>query len=290
MSICIYIWVSYVTNMYTYGFTRRAWRIVSHVTHMMSHVTHINESCHTCEWFMSHIWVSHVTHMYICMIAQDAWEGLRVMSHIWVRNVTHMMSHVTHMSESCQIYEWVMSHIWVSHVTHLSESCHTYEWVMAHIWVSYVTHMSESWQTYEWVMSHIWMSHVTHMNESCHTYEWVMSHIWMSHVTHMNESCHTYEWVMSHIWMSHIYGWFMLHVSIRHALFAHIDQSSYSMCANILCVQTWRGELTRATWIIHTIVIFRIWRSNAFEDMPHIWMRHVTCMNELWHIRPMRQW
>ena len=39
--------------------------------------THINESCHTYEWVMSHIW----------------------------------MSHVTHMNESCHTYEWVMSHI-----------------------------------------------------------------------------------------------------------------------------------------------------------------------------------
>jgi len=26
----------------------------------MSHVTHMNESCHTYEWVMSHIWMSHV--------------------------------------------------------------------------------------------------------------------------------------------------------------------------------------------------------------------------------------
>ena len=27
------------------------------------HVTHMNESCHTYEWVMSHIWMSHVTHI-----------------------------------------------------------------------------------------------------------------------------------------------------------------------------------------------------------------------------------
>jgi len=32
----------------------------------------------------------------------------------------------------CHVYEWVMSHIWMSHVTHMNESCHTYEWVMSH--------------------------------------------------------------------------------------------------------------------------------------------------------------
>jgi len=60
----------------------------------MSHVTHMNESCHTYKWAMSHIW----------------------------------MSHVTHMNESCHTYKWVMSHIWTSHVTHMNESCHTYKW------------------------------------------------------------------------------------------------------------------------------------------------------------------
>ena len=34
---------------------------MSHI--WMSHVTHMNESCHTYEWLMSHIWMSHVAHM-----------------------------------------------------------------------------------------------------------------------------------------------------------------------------------------------------------------------------------
>jgi len=112
----------------------------------MSHVTHIDESCHTHE---------------------------RVMSHIWT-------SHVTRMNESCHTYEWVRSHVWMSHVTYMNDSCHTCEWVMSlqvvrTVWFDAyeceVTHLNMSCHTYEWVMSHIWMSHVTHMNESCHTHE-----------------------------------------------------------------------------------------------------------------------
>jgi len=74
----------------------------------MSHVPHVNESCHTCEWLMSHIWLSHFTHEW----------------HVWI-------SHVTHMNESRHTHKWVMSHTWASHVSHMS--CHTYEWVMSHI-------------------------------------------------------------------------------------------------------------------------------------------------------------
>jgi len=70
-------------------------------------LSHMNQSCHTYEWVMSHIW----------------------------------MSHVTHMNESCHTYEWVTSHIWMSrvhiwmsHVIRENESCHTYEWVLSHRW------------------------------------------------------------------------------------------------------------------------------------------------------------
>ena len=90
--------ISHVT--YTWRWRTRVedvngWDDLSHI--WMSHVTHMNESCHTYEWVMSHIW----------------------------------MSHVTHMNEVCHTYEWVLSQIWMSLVTHMIESCHTYEWVMS---------------------------------------------------------------------------------------------------------------------------------------------------------------
>jgi len=47
-----------------------------------------------------------------------------------------------HINESWYIYEWVMSHVWMSHVTRMNEACHMYEWVMSRIWLSHVTCMS----------------------------------------------------------------------------------------------------------------------------------------------------
>jgi len=124
-----------------------------------------------------------VTHTYIHHVARmDASHQMCVCGCVCV-------SHQTYEWVS-DIWEWVMSHIWMRHVTYMNESCHTYKWVMSHIWMSHVTHMDESCHTYGCVMSHRWMSHVTYMNESCHIYGCVMSHIWMSHVTHMNESFH----------------------------------------------------------------------------------------------------
>jgi len=115
----------------------------------MSHVTRMNESCHTYEWVMPHI----------------------------------RMSHVTLMNESCHTYEWVMSHVWMSCVTHMNESCHTYKWVMSHIWMSYRTYervISHIWISHVTRMNescHPWMNHVIYMNKSP-IYEWVVPQIW----------------------------------------------------------------------------------------------------------------
>jgi len=161
----------------------------------MSHVTHMNESCHSatnpsapipsrCAWtshamtFMSHEWVT---------------------SHIW-------MSHITQMNESYSVY-----------FTQMNESCRNSTASFAPIpsvcaWIRHVMKgLSRGW-----VISHACISHITHMNESGRIFtassasiipacahegvtSWVMSrHVtWMSHITQINESYYTYEWVMS---------------------------------------------------------------------------------------------
>jgi len=134
-------------------------------------VTHMNESCHSYEWVMSHIWMTHAN-----------------------ESGTHMndscMSHVTHMNESCHSYEWVMSHIWISlvneSVTNMNDS---YEWVMSHIWIS------ASYHTYECVKSHVWMSHVI-FRECVREYERDVTH---SRVWHG-------MWVSSWMWAWYDYS------------------------------------------------------------------------------------
>jgi len=80
----------------------------------MCHITHVNESCHTCQCAMSHISMCHVTHVNVsCHTCQC------VMSHI-------SMCHVTHINVSCHTYQRVMSHISMCHVTHVNVSCHSY--------------------------------------------------------------------------------------------------------------------------------------------------------------------
>ena len=143
------------------------------------------------------------------------------------------------------------------------------------------THMNESWYTYEWAMSHMWMSHGPHLNESCHTcewvmvmvetrvtekrwYAWVMSRMWMNHGTHMNESWHTYEWVMSHIWMRHV---------------THVNESWWWWRRGW---QKWGGM--HESWYAYEWITVHICMSHGTHEwfMSHIWMRHVTHVNESW--------
>jgi len=110
------------------------------------------------------------------------------------------------MDGSCHTYKSVMLYV--------NDSCNTYEWVVSHTCMSHVTHMNgpcHTYSSYEWVTSHTWTSHVAHTNESRHTwmcpwdlqpnFGWrspgeirvvalpvAMSHTWMIHVIHMNAS------------------------------------------------------------------------------------------------------
>jgi len=67
-------------------------------TECMSHVTHMNESCHT---------QNESCHTYEVV------------------------------NESFRTCGWVMSHMWVSHVTHVGESCHTHPRHFTYVNASY---------------------------------------------------------------------------------------------------------------------------------------------------------
>jgi len=82
----------------------------------MTHVTHVNDSCHWCKWFMSHMWTSYVTFK--------------------------RMRHVTHMNEACHTYGRVILCVWMRHVTRRNELCHTYEWAMSHVRMTHITRIT----------------------------------------------------------------------------------------------------------------------------------------------------
>jgi hypothetical protein len=102
----------------------------------MSHVTHMNESCHTYEWVMSHMKELCCTYECIILTYEEvsifAWRG-------W--------------------YFPCLSLMWTQHAAHMNEWCHTCEWVMSHIWICHAVHANVSWAR------HVWMSYVAHMDE-----------------------------------------------------------------------------------------------------------------------------
>jgi len=203
---------------------------MSHI--WMSHVTQMNESCHTCEWVMSHMWMDHVAHakksrhtlLSTSRTRSQEFASCHItMGHVpyeWVMSHNHescpvegrrknspgVRSHVTHMHASCHTYECVMAHKQIGRATRTNESCHTYKWVMSHLWESHVAHENGSYHTLfgrrkNWPGGR---SHVTRMHASCHTYVCVMANKRIGRATRTNESCHTYKWVMSHLWKSHV--------------------------------------------------------------------------------------
>jgi len=119
-------------NVKIWMWTYECVKCVTWLIHMwISHVTRINESCHTYEWVMSHRWVSHVTHI-------NEW----VMSHISMSHVTHMQRGVTDVNQSRHPYSRVLLPMQMRQVTCINENvtCHLYERVVSHIWISHVTH------------------------------------------------------------------------------------------------------------------------------------------------------
>jgi len=86
----------------------------------MTHVTHMNGSCHAYQRVMSRVSTSHV------------------------------------MNESCHAYQWAMPRISMHHVTNADWGA----WDMYDVVRNEWCHMWISHATGEWVMSHIWTSHV----------------------------------------------------------------------------------------------------------------------------------
>ena len=141
----------------------------------------------------------------------------------------------------------------MSHVAHMNESCR--------MSMSHVAHMNESCLACSHVPTSRLMSHTICMSHV--TCQWAMSHIWMSQVSHAVTSwhlgsCHINE--SCHILMSHVtYQWAM----------SQINESCHTYeCVTCTPHTVWVCDVTS------TIHVTNQW------IMSHIWMSHVTHMNE----------
>jgi len=84
------------------------------------------------------------------------------------------------MDESCHVYEWVMSLIWMRHVTCMNESCHSYEWDVSHTTVALPN------------MLLIYVTRLIHMCDKTHSYMWQTSFIYVTCLIHCDMP-HPYE-------------------------------------------------------------------------------------------------
>jgi len=245
----------------------------------MSHGTHMNVSCHTYEWVMSHMKTCHFT------------------NHTWL----------THLSNSYQAeFEEITCEI--AEDLEIAENI-----ILEHAFVTYICCTSNSFQAeFEEITCEIpedleiaasrdaplvlafWSELVTETrsagkNESRHACGSVTWHIWTIHVTHANESCHTCEWVMSHVRRSHV-----THEQGAGACF--LDWTSYCVCVCVcVCVsRCWSVAETFSAGkneSCHTRewVMSHLWMSpltHVNESchtckwvMSHVWMSHVTRVN-----------
>ena len=243
-----HIWMSHVTHMNESCHTYE--RVMSHIC--TSHVTHMNESCRAYECVMSRrVWISHVSRtsktcvnkpyqMYSChtchvchvlcvtgLVHRQDWSidlacdmTHSHVSHDSFTRVTLLIHMSLIVNESCHIYDWVMSHIWISRVTSMNQSCRTCVWVLSPIRLRHVTQVQvdpeqvELTQTKHSYVQHASFVCATSTRPICMSHR--CAHIWMRRVAHMNVSsvsvlCATrlihnihvtYEWGVLHIWFS----------------------------------------------------------------------------------------
>ena len=157
----------------------------------MSHVKHKNE--HNVA---THIWLSHVPKNEPCHTHEGILSHTLTSSTSWHTN--DWVTSLLRWNKTCRTYEWIMSHTsmsrtsrktsyWVmlllmSHVTHMNESCYRNERASCHdtpiiYHVPTMSYMNESCRTHEQaahVTTHIELIHVTtkqswhYVNESWH--------------------------------------------------------------------------------------------------------------------------
>jgi len=175
------------------GLMSHTW--MSHVAHSescRSHVTHMNESCHTHEWVMSTMCKSYRSQLtHIKESCQPCGRGAGVipcslrktagiMPHMWKSHVTH----VEELTPAARPHESKRAFV----TEELHESCHTHVKVMSHMQKSWLLKLVRT-KAEELSLRKSCRSHVTHMNGSCHTRKMRhTTHIHMMHESRMNGS------------------------------------------------------------------------------------------------------
>jgi len=128
-------WVDVCFRSYIYMYT-----FIYTCIYMKIHIQHTNFVCvlwcvcdmtlgaSRCVFSIIYMHVHIHIHMYIHINTHTTYRSCS-----WIGICLCLIMHESCHSSSWHTYGWVMSHLWMSHVTHLSESCDTYKWVVSQI-------------------------------------------------------------------------------------------------------------------------------------------------------------
>jgi len=98
-------------------------------THTHTHIVYVCMHIFICMYIYAYIYI------YVCMYA-CIWAGAVV--RLRPSHIKHMNeSSYTYFDESCQTFNWVLSHISMRHIAHINESCYNkWESRGRHLWQS----------------------------------------------------------------------------------------------------------------------------------------------------------
>jgi len=139
--------------------------VMAHIWNSL--VTHMKQSCHTCEWIMSHIWMSHNAHMnatcltHVGVCAMSCWcvchDSLIYVTHsyMWHDSLTCVIC-LIHVCGTTHSYVWHVSFICATKIIHMCQMTHSYVWHDSFICVTRLNHV--------WKMqfSNVWHDAFTH--------------------------------------------------------------------------------------------------------------------------------
>ena len=117
---------------------------------------------HMCDATHSYVWRD----SFICVTWLTRLNYMFQATRLYVRHSFYSRRVIYVWRDSCICVRWL-----VCRVTDAQYCQELYEWVMSHIWMSHVTHRNESRHAYEGVMSQTHKIAKSSMNESCHAYK-----------------------------------------------------------------------------------------------------------------------
>jgi len=160
------------------------------------YLSHMNESCLTYEWVMSHIWMRHdsficdTTYLYLSFI----WDTFIALTFIALYNtkvarvcstsdVTHpCVTWLIHICDMTRSHVWHDSFVCVPGLIHMLERIHSCvrhdSFIRAHVWhvsftyVTWLLHMLEMTHSYVWHDSFICVTWLIPMRDMTHSYAW----------------------------------------------------------------------------------------------------------------------